>query len=488
MSDFSFNILPTLFLVPGQYAEFDNSQADDTSITIPQQLLLVGQKLNAGSVAAGVPARVFGADQVGALAGRGSMLHQMAKKIFVSGLLTPVYIMALADKAGATKASQTVTPAGTATAAGSLALYVGDSRYAISVPSGMTAAQLATAIVTAITADSDRYVDAAAAAAVVTLTARHGGVDVGKVDVVHSRYDDESLPTGITLNIANRTEGTGNPELTAAIDAMGDTWYPTVCAPFTDAANLALMKADLLDRFGPIKQMDGYAFAGLVDSVANLISLAGGNNAPWQSILDTSDVLTPAYVTAAAVAAQDALESDPARPRQTLALPGVLSKANISRRKIIERQQLLAGGVSTLRVDRDGTVRIERLTTTYRTNTYGVADNSYFDTESLHTLANLRYSWNARISQRYPRHKLGDDGSTGPNVFTPSMGTAEAIAIYADTWMPQGWVEGGAAFEKYKSEVMAKRHSTDPNRLDVLLPPDLINQLRVVGGLFRFRR
>ena len=488
MSEIAFNVLSTPFYVPGQYAEFNNAMANTSAVTLPQKLLLVGQKLAAGSAAAGVPVRVTGADHVGALSGRGSMLHQMAKKVFAAGLLVPIFILPLTDKAGATKATQTVTAAGTATAAGTLALYVGDNRYPVSVTSGMTAAQLATAIVAAITANADRYVDASAAGAVVTLTARHGGVDVGKVDAALNRYSDESLPAGITITIAARTEGTGNPDLAAAITAMGDSWYPTICAPYTDAANLALLKNELLDRFGPIRQIDGYAFASAVDSVANLISLAGGNNAPWQSLLDSWDAMTPAYVVAAAVSAQDALESDPARPRQYLGLPQVLSKPDAGRRSIYERQQLLAGGVSTLRVDNDGTVRIERLTTTYRTNAYNVADNSYFDTESLHTLANIRYTWNARMAQRYGRHKLGDDGSIGPNVFTPSMGLAEAIAIYADTWMPQGWVEGGAKFEQFKRDVRSERDASDPNRLNVLLPPDLINQLRVIGAQIQFRQ
>ncbi len=132
-------------------------------------------------------------------------------------------------------------------------------------------------------------------------------------------------------------------------------------------------------------------------------------------------------------------------------------------------------------------MRIERLTTTYRENVYGVSDDAYFDTESLHLLATLRYTLRARFGSKYPRHKLGKDGSIGPNVMTPSIARAECIALYLD-WMQEGWVEGGAALEQFKSDLVVEIDSQDPNRLNALVPPDLINQLRVFAALIQFRR
>ena len=39
----------------------------------------------------------------------------------------------------------------------------------------------------------------------------------------------------------------------------------------------------------------------------------------------------------------------------------------------------------------------------------------------------------------------------------------------------------------FKENLIVERNSTDPNRLDVLFPPDLINQLRVFATLVQFR-
>lgn len=485
-----FNQIPVNFRVPGQYVEFDASQANGTDGAVPQKILLLGQMLAGGTASPNVATLVSSADEVAQLAGRGSMAHQMARKLFVANGFTPVYLLPQADAGGATKSSRQVTVGGSATANGELDLYVGDSRYALGVVTGATAAVIAASIAAAITADPDRYVDAAVdggTPARVNLTARHGGIDAGRVDVTHSRYDGERLPLGVTLTIAALVEGTVNPTLTAAITGLGENWYPTIVMPYTDAAAMTALGTELADRFGPIRQIEGYAHAGRSADQATLQALAGARNSPHESVIDCADVLTPAYAVAACVAAVDAYEPDPGRPRQTLALPGVVGKGETGRRTKQVRNQLLNAGVSTLVVDAGGVVRIERLTTTYRLNAFGLADDAYFDTESLHLLANLRYTLRTRFANKYPRHKLGKDGSQGTNVMTPSTARAELVSLYRD-WMSRGWVEGGTALEQFKRDLRVEIDATDPNRLNAIVPPDLINQLRVVAAQIQFRR
>ena len=45
-------------------------------------------------------------------------------------------------------------------------------------------------------------------------------------------------------------------------------------------------------------------------------------------------------------------------------------------------------------------------------------------------------------------------------------------------------VENADLFAKY---LIVERNKDDPNRVDVLLPPDLVNQLRVFAVLAQFR-
>lgn len=489
MSEISFNSIPVPFYVPGQYAEFDNSRANGDSLAVVEpKILLIGQKL-AGAAQLDRAVEVFNPDQVASLVGRGSMLHQMAKKSFDNAEFVRTYILPLADAVGATKSAIAVTFGGVATAAGQLALYVGDSRYGVGVAAAQTPANLATAVAAAVNADEDRYLDAVVDGvnpAKVDFTARNAGVAAGHVEITLNHYADEALPAGITAVVGALTEGTVNPSLTTAIANLGDDWYPSFVCPYTDSTSLAALKAEQLSRFGPIRHIDAYAFACVNTDAAALAALPATQNSPLLSICDAWNSVTPPFALAAAIAGQDAAEYDPGRPRQTLPLVGCLARAT-GRRSIAERNTLIAAGISTLTVDGDGTLRIERLTTTYRSNVYGVGDKSYFDTESLHLLMNIRYSWRAWFAQKYPRHKLGDDGSTGANVMTPSLAKAESVAVYRQ-WQDLGWVEGGAAFDQFVRDLRAERPSDDPNRLNMLVPPDLINQLRVLAADFRFIR
>ncbi|RDT63084.1 phage tail protein, partial [Klebsiella pneumoniae] len=72
------------------------------------------------------------------------------------------------------------------------------------------------------------------------------------------------------------------------------------------------------------------------------------------------------------------LRNDPARPTQTGELTGALPAPTGKRFTITEQQSLLMHGIATAYTE-SGILRIQRDITTYRTNAYGVADNSYLD-------------------------------------------------------------------------------------------------------------
>jgi phage tail sheath gpL-like len=41
--------------------------------------------------------------------------------------------------------------------------------------------------------------------------------------------------------------------------------------------------------------------------------------------------------------------------------------------------------------------------------------------------------------------------------------------------------------EAFRAHLIVQRNADDPNRLDVLFPPDLVNQLRIFAVLAQFR-
>ena len=99
-------------------------------------MLLVGQKVAAGSAAANSVAKVTSADEVATLAGRGSMLHRMAVAYFTNNQATETWIGVLDDNAAGVAATGTITVTGPATAAGTISLYVGGQLVSVAVASG----------------------------------------------------------------------------------------------------------------------------------------------------------------------------------------------------------------------------------------------------------------------------------------------------------------------------------------------------------------
>jgi phage tail sheath gpL-like len=66
---------------------------------------------------------------------------------------------------------------------------------------------------------------------------------------------------------------------------------------------------------------------------------------------------------------------------------------------------------------------------------------------------------------------------------TPKVIRAELIALFIQ-WMEAGLVEGLAQFKK---DLLVERNTSDPNRVDAIIPPDVINQFRVFAASLQFR-
>jgi len=482
-----FNSIPSNMRVPLAYIEFSNERAVSGTAEMPYKILVLGQKLAAGAAAAEVPVRVTSADHAEALFGRGSMLAAMFKALKANNRYTDTWSIPVVDAAAGVAATGTVTLGGLPTAAGTLNCYIAGSRVRVAVASAATPASIATALAAAINADTSLPVTAAAADAVVTLTARHKGEIGNGIDVRVNYYQGEVLPAGLTAAVVAMAAGAGNPDLANAIAAMGDEWYQAIIMPYTDAANLAILEAELDDRWNGVRQIEGFAWAAYRGNHAATGTFGGGRNSKHVSYMGTNISPMPPYLWAAAYGAQAAaaLINDPARPLQTLVLAGILPPAESVRWKLEERNLHLYDGVATHYVDAGGLVRIEREVTSYQKNAFGVEDPSYLDATTPATLGYLRYSLRARVTQKYPRHKLADDGTNfgpGQAIVTPSTLRAEFIAL-AKEWEQAGLVEN---IDQYKADMIVERDPNNPNRVNFLAPPDLVNQLRVFAAQMQF--
>lgn len=344
------------------------------------------------------------------------------------------------------------------------------------------------ATLTGATADTDLAVHAQVSGATVTLYARNAGAVANETDVRLNYNDGEVLPAGVGIAITAMNGGTTNPTLTSLIAAMGDRWFNVLGNAYTDATSLGALEAELHDRFGPMRMIDGVMLSAKQDTYSNVATLGESRNSPHSCIVRANSSPTPPEEIAANFAGivATAAANDPARPFQTLQSSYVLAPAEGDQDTLQERNGLLYDGISTFQAGAGGVVQIERLITTYETSAAGSPDDSYLSSETMFTLMYLRYSWRVLVANKYPRHKLADDGTrfgAGQPIVTPSTMKAEAVA-----WFLQmedlGLVED---VDQFKNDLVVERNAQNVNRLDVLMPPNLINQLGVTASLFQFR-
>lgn len=487
----SFNEIPVNLRTPGVYVEFDNSNAVKGLPGMPYRSLIIGQRLSTGTVAELIPTRISSADQAREYFGAGSMLAQSAGAWFANNRFTETWAIALEDLGAGVDATGTVTATGTATAAGTLNIYIGGRRVQVAIASADDGDAAATAIAAAITAADDIPVTAVVNGVTtnqVDLTAVHAGVIGNDIDVRVNYYQGDAVPAGLSMTVVAMSGGSGNPDLADVVTAMGDEWYNIIVNPYVDAANLTVLETELADRWGPIRSIEGHAFGAAVGSQATLSALGDGRNSPHSTIMGTNSSPTLTWEFAAVVAAVTAYHAniDPARPFQTLGMDTIMAPAETDRFTLQERNLLLYDGISTFVIAAGGNCLVERLITTYKENAFGTEDPSYLDVNTMLTLGYLRYSFRARFAQKFPRHKLADDGTrfgAGQAILTPKIAKAECFALFRQ-WEDAGLVEN---FDDFKANIIVERNTTDVNRLDILLPPDIINQLRVTAAQIGFR-
>lgn len=485
----SFNSIPAAIRTPAVFVEFDASRAQQTPSARRFHAAIIGQRLTGeGSVLEAVPTQCTRDEQVAAAFGFGSQIHMMARAFFAQTPNADATFIALDDPAG-DAATGTVTFTASSPQAGTIAVYVAGRRYAFACTASSTATTLASALAAAVNADTLRAATANAVAGEVTLTARHEGVAAGAFDVRHSHAADEALPVGVTCVVVAMSGGAGDAALADAIAVLpADEQFHVLVQPYTDSTSLTALETELAARFEYDRQIGGIAFAATAGNHSAATSLGNARNSPHSSIVSVYASPTPVWEAAAAVAGQAAKSAaiDPALPMQTLELVGVIAPKRADRFSRTERDALLYDGIATTVVNPGGNVAIERLITTYQLSPLGAADTAYLDVTTPFTLDLLRYEFRTLFATRYARFKLASDGTRfapGQKVMTPKLARAELLAL-ARSWEERGLIEN---LDDFKAELVVERNALDPSRLDMYLPPDLVNGLVVIAAQIGFR-
>jgi len=495
----TFNNIPDSIRTPGGYIEVDNSRALKGLTQNPHKVLIVGQKVSAGTADSDTLMAITRDNLADGYFGAGSVLARMCNVFKDNNPNTEMFAMAIGSGIAGTAASAEIQCSGAlagATASGAHTWYLMGNGIAldIAITSGMSGQGLASKIASAVNSTSALPFVATVSGGDVGFSAVNSGTLGNYLNIRANYYAGQSTPSAfsgdpIASHYDSFAAGATDPDL-------GDVWavidgeqFHYIIQPWITATALTEIESELDDRFLPLEDLQGHGFAVVRGTQASCTTLGNSRNGKHNTIMGAYDAPQAPEEWAAALGAVAAwnLNIDPARPLHFLKMKGILPPPVENRFVRSERDTLLYDGIATYIVDSGGNVLIERCITTYQSNALGLPDPSYLDVQTLATLSEIKYQYKTRMINRFiiPRFKLADDTfpvQPGTFVATPKTVKQETIALFT-LLRDQGLIEN---LDDFIDNLVVERDAADVTRVNVLLPPDLINQFRLLAGQIQF--
>jgi len=501
----SFNNIPDTVRTPGAYVEIDNSRALKGLVQNPHKALIIGQKRSTGTVPFDTLVAISRDNLADGYFGSGSILARMCNKFKENNPNTELYALAIGSGIAGVAASMTIDfsnamhSAAGCSGTGTYYLMINGEEIQYTIESGQSGSGITAALTLLINSNSALPVHATqnngVGESALHISAVCSGTLGNYIDIRTNYYTGQSATTDIFSRVSTITSmasmagGSIDPDLGDVWAVIGGEQFHYVIQPYIDTANLTEIETELEDRFLPLEDLQGHGITAVRAKYASCTALGNARNNPHNTIVGVYDAPNGPEEWAAAWGAVAAwnLNNDPARPLHYLKLKGILPPPIENRFTREERDYLLYDGIATYVVDSGGNVLIERSITTYQKTALGTPDPSYLDIQTLATLGEIRYQYKVRMISRFiiPRFKLADDTfpvQPGSKVATPRTVRQETIALFT-LLRDKGLIEN---LDEFIENLIVERDMSDRNRVNVLLPPDLINQFRVLAGQIQF--
>jgi phage tail sheath gpL-like len=438
------------------------ANADRAVSNTDQKVLIVGQKVAAGSATEGdlhANLSSTGAPE-NALFGEASQLAAMVRAFKVINPIIQLDAIALDDAAGTARVVK-VTFLGTATEAGTLVIVVGSEklhRYEIAIADEVAAAAIPALCVTVINADTKcPFTASDATSGVLDLTADNLGLVANDLGV-----ETSGTIAGITgMAVTAPTPGATDPTLTTILDNATDR-YQGIVWPYGVQAAIDTLLLWLDPRFNPDNAVeDGVAFVSIVDTHANGLISGNAENSPSlvifcdkaetetnyigpamneasysksamfaaiRSLRLTQDASISRYLTSSASLDQfggPALATLPYFNTPVPQLPAITAPRGWTN---IEVEQLLTSGVSVIGANATGTsALVGEVVTTYKTDSAANPDITWKFLNYIDTGSNVREYMFNNYKSRFAQSRL-----TAGNV-TRGRDVANDVVIRAYT-------------------------------------------------------
>ncbi|GBQ08938.1 phage tail sheath subtilisin-like domain-containing protein [Saccharibacter floricola] len=484
-----FEQIPGTLHVPGSYTEIRDVPAPGTLTGMPLRPLIVGQTENAAL--AGQLYRNVTVGQIETLFGSGSIIAQAVRGFTTEQPSLSVDIVTVALPKEATPASGSLAFSGAPQQTGTAAVRLAGQRVSWSVQSSDTPQLIATNLLAAIKASTLSQQTGLTAAlgkdgASVVLTAGESGAVTNDIDIRASSALSDQVP-GVTITVSPMSGGTGTPDVTPAITALGDLWYTDVVLLQNDQEAISAFVGEAKRRGNAMVAKDMRVCVGLRATLGQALAFQQNVETAEELVLfawENPHASTWQMAASLGAVMAQSLNSDPARQLRGLPLTTLtgLGPDHADDFTLSQRNVLLGNGCSTVIVNDDGTVTLQRVITTRTQQPDTSTPSGVWDVMIPAIGARVRFEWNTTIEAHYARAKLADDGSPLANqdgVVTPRTLKASWVA-QCTLYEMQGWIDDVATTGP---QAVFERDASDRSRVNSTLPIKPIGSLMVLANI-----
>jgi len=403
---------------------FDAVSGVEALASRARRILLVGQRRSAGTVAANVPTDLFRPTDAAGAFGDGSMIDLAARALFKANPRAQVTAVAVDDDNAGTAASQTITFANNALVDCACTIRVGMRRVTFAVNAGDTPTVQATAARDKINGDVTLGFTAARTNGVLTITWKHKGTCGNGMQLeVGFSVATALVATTATRGAASLANGATDPEVDDALAACAGERYHLIGLLFSDSTNGGHLKTHVNDQGAGEVAFGELGIQVVNGALSTATTLASALNGPRNLVFAINSSPANYGEIVGALVGVMASETDPARPYNTMVLPGITAPTVDKRWAVTEQDTLLNGGVSPLIVGPADAVQIQRAVVSYVLNAQSIADYSQFDCTIIQSFDAIRDDLKLMFTTRYGRSKWADDDAESnlpADVATPS--------------------------------------------------------------------
>lgn len=458
----------------------------------------IAQMLSTGTATAGQTYTVYDTATANVLFGAGSPAAIAVAVHLYQCPDEPLYVTPIADPNGAVKATFTTTIGGPATSDGSVNIYVWPKYYSVNVTNGETATAIAAALIAVLNADPDyRYV-ATAAAGVITHTAKNAGTIGNHLVVVNNPLFGQTFPTGVTVTTVAVTPGSGVIPAGVVAALLDECCYDCYSTPFYDPIPLAEMATYLDSDTGTWSCANitcfGHNFnAQPFSSVGTAVAYGQALNDAARTVIPViTGFPIPPFALAVAWAARNCCQicSDPGRPivrdnglliglRFGSKCRGVFTRAE---KTALDDAGLAIWDVSNTTGFNDTTLWIENNTTTYKRDLVGRPDKTWKQVETRYLMATFIKELASFYNTNYSSVSLVNNGVVIPegrkavSANIVNAGIKGFMRSFTGILVDQDNDLDGVVKVQRNTDGQPNCYG-DPNRLDILIKLDTVNQL-----------